>query len=376
MNAESSVGLYIHLPFCRKKCHYCDFACYAGQEKHMEAYLAALESELQRYPKDLAARTLYLGGGTPSLVSPAQLERLMQVIRSHVRLSEDAEQTMEVNPGTGGPDLWHAAKEQGINRISLGVQTLDESLLKSLGRDHSVQDVHDTLQAIRDAGISNISLDLIYGLPGQSMEAWESTIERALELQPSHFSVYGLILEEKSIFGVRHSQGKLELPPEETEVAMGDTLNERLEAAGYGRYEISSWAIPGHEAHHNRIYWRNEPYIGLGTGAHSYWQGRRYENPRGIMDYLRNPTPTWANSEDLSLRQEQEEAAFLGLRMTREGLNKQRYQARFGEDPITTFPEAISSLLQAGLIEDQGETYILTPRGIWLSNEVFERFIA
>ena len=375
MNRAAPVGLYIHLPFCRKKCYYCDFACYAGQEKYLDDYLLALERELKEYPSDLDVRTLYLGGGTPSILSPLQLERLMRVLETHTSVRPEAERTMEVNPGTGGSALWKTAFDSGIRRMSLGVQTLDETLLKSLGRDHTVADVHRTLEEIRAAGISDISLDLIYGLPGQTMESWEHTIAEALELRPTHFSVYGLILEERSVFGLWHQQGKLQLPTEDLEISMGDLLNARLHEAGYQRYEISSWSLPGFEADHNRIYWRAEPYIGLGTGAHSCWQNHRYENPRGIGDYLKNPMPAFAGTPELGRREEQEEVAFLGLRMTEEGLDKARYFQRFGESPEETFPEAITSLLQEALIVDRGDRYTLTPRGIWLSNEVFARFI-
>lgn len=375
MTTFAPVGLYVHIPFCVKKCHYCDFACYAGQERHVEAYLDALEAELKAYPRGLPIQTIYLGGGTPSILTAAQLTRLTAAIEGHFDASRCAERTMEVNPGTGGPDLWRTARELGFTRLSLGVQSFDDRLLKSIGRDHAVADVHRTYEAIREAGIDNVSLDLIYALPGQTMDDWEATLDEAFKLDPAHFSVYGLILEERTVFGAWHRQGKLSLSPEDLEVAMGDRLAERMEAEGYGRYEISSWSKPGHEAVHNRIYWINEPYLGLGTGAHSYWQGRRFENTRGIVDFINRPVPTWPEAEPLDRRTEQEESVFLGLRMTREGLDKARYAARFGEMPTESFPGVLEGLVDAGLVEDAADRYRLTPRGIWLSNEVFAAFI-
>jgi oxygen-independent coproporphyrinogen-3 oxidase len=375
MATEVPVGLYVHIPFCVKKCHYCDFACYAGQERHLDAYLAALETELGHYPRGLPIRTLYFGGGTPSILSPEQLERLVRAIEAHFAPVPDLERTIEINPGTGGPALWSKLRELGFTRLSLGVQSLDDRLLAAIGRDHTAEDVHRTLAAIREAGHDDVSLDLIYALPGQSLHDWERTVDQALALQPCHFSVYGLILEERTAFGVWHRQGRLALAPEDLEVTMGDLVAERFAEAGYERYEISSWAEPGHEALHNRIYWRNEPYIGLGTGAHSYWRGRRYENPRGIGTYLADPTPRWPQQEPLTRRVEQEETAFLALRMTREGLLRRVYGERFGEEVEETFPGVLEGLVEQGLVEDDGEGYRLSSRGIWLSNEVFARFL-
>lgn len=375
MIAKSPVGLYVHIPFCLKKCYYCDFACYAGQERHLDDYLAALEAELKAYPAGLPVRTIYLGGGTPSILSARQLERLTRAIEGHFSVLPESERTMEVNPGTGGPELWNAARELGFRRLSLGVQSFDDALLRAIGRDHSVADVYRTYEAMRAAGLANLSLDLIYALPGQTMAQWEATLDAALALAPEHFSVYGLILEERTVFGAWHRKGQLGLIPEDLEVAMGDRLIERMAVAGYERYEISSWSKPGYQAVHNRIYWRNEPYLGLGTGAHSYWQGRRYENPRGIPEYLRRPEPTWPTTPLQDPQAEVEEGVFLALRMTQEGLEKERFRARYGVSPAERFPRVFEQLMAGGLIEDAGDRYRLTPRGIWLSNDVFAAFL-
>lgn len=372
---HTPVGLYVHIPFCVKKCHYCDFACYAEQDRHVEAYLDALEAEVRAYPQGLPVRTVYLGGGTPSILTPRQLERLTRSLEGHLAIAPDAERTMEVNPGTGSPELWSTAFDLGFRRLSLGAQSFDDRLLAAMGRDHSADETRRTYAALREAGIPNVSLDLIYALPGQGLGDWERTLDEALALEPEHFSVYGLILEERTAFGVWQRQGKLTLPPEDLEVQMGDMLAERLEAEGYGRYEISSWCRPGYESDHNRIYWRLEPYVGLGTGAHSYWQGRRYENTRGIVSFIQHPAPTWEQAPLQEGRAAREEMAFLGLRMTREGLQKARFAERFGLEVVEAFPGVFERLAQEGLVEDAGDRYRLSPRGIWLSNSVFAELL-
>lgn len=373
---RDTLGLYVHVPFCRRKCHYCDFACYAGQEAKIDAYLEALERELASYPEGLSAQTLYLGGGTPSLLAPEQLTRLVEAVTRRFRLAADAERTMEINPGQLHGDLPRIALELGFDRLSLGAQSFDDALLARLGRDHRAADTRRTFAALREAGCQNLSLDLMYGLPDQTMIQWEATLEEALELGPEHFSVYGLILEERTAFGAWHRQGKLELPGEELEVAMGDRLAARLEAAGYQRYEISSWARPGRESRHNLRYWRLEPTLGLGAGAHSFWQDRRYARPRGLAAYMTQPEAPFSAAPPASDRELQEEMAFLALRMTQEGLAKAAFRARWNQDVEDVFPGVLERLLELELVVDQGDRYLLTPRGIWLSNEVFAAFLA
>lgn len=370
---DRRVGVYLHIPFCVKKCYYCDFACYAGQDKHIDAYVEALTREIEAYA-GLEAETVYFGGGTPSVLTPRQLDTIMQALHRHLTVLPDAEKTMEVNPGTGSPELWKTAYDWGIHRISLGVQTFDPALLKRIGRDHAPEDVPRTLGAIRDAGIANLSLDLMYALPGQTMAMWEDSIAKALALEPEHFSIYSLILEEQTVFGVWHRKGKLELVDEDLEIAMAETLVARMAEAGYLQYEISSWTRPGFESRHNTRYWINAPFIGLGTGAHSYWLNRRYAHSRGIMDYLRNPLPEIPGAP-MSEQEIREETIFLGLRMTREGLLKSRYAERFHEPIEARYGERIRRLVAEGLLEDRGDRLLLTPRGIMLSNEVFAAFL-
>ena len=369
------VGLYVHIPFCTRICHYCDFACYAGQEAQIDRYLSAVLEEASAYPRGLCVRTLYLGGGTPSVLSPAQLERLVTGLGAHLDLSGVEEATLEVNPRSGGPKLWDRALSLGFDRFSVGVQAFQPDLLRRMGRDHDVEDVHRTLDDLRVAGAQAISLDLMYGLPGQSLEDWRDSLEVAISLAPRHLSVYGLILEERTAFGRWSREGRLELPGEELEVAMGDWLVTRAVEAGYERYEIGSFARPGYHGRHNGLYWNMDPYVGLGTGAHSFWQGRRYENPRGIGEYLSEPVPRHPAADVLSPRQFQEELAFLGLRRTRVGLERETFLQRTGQDLEVVFPGVVERLVSAGLVHDDGDRLVLTPRGCWLSNEVFAAFL-
>ena len=235
--------------------------------------------------------------------------------------------------------------------------------------------MYRTLADLRDSGARAISLDLMYGLPGQTLVSWEATLEAALSLNPQHMSVYGLILEERTAFGRWHRQGRLDLPEEELEMEMGDRLVACMQGAGLERYEIGSFARAGHESRHNSIYWSLDPYIGLGSGAHSFWQGRRYENPRGLTPYMTDPRPGFELASPLSDRELQEEVAFLGLRRTREGLDRERFRIRTGFALDEAFPGVVDRLQALGLVQDLGDRIALTHRGCWLSNEVFSAFL-
>lgn len=371
------VGLYLHIPFCAIKCHYCDFACFTGLEALMEPYVAALEKELRVYAERdgrIEVASVYLGGGTPSLLPPALLERLLASIRESTSVARDAEITLEANPGTGGPELWAAARASGVNRISLGVQVMDDAVLRAIGRDHSTADVRRTLGDLREAGFDDVSVDLIYGLPGQTLAAWEDTMCAAIDLAPDHFSIYSLQVEERTVFGKRWREGDLPLPGEECEREMHDQADERLVTAGYRRYEVSSWCRPGHESVHNRIYWYNRPYIGLGTGAHSYYQGRRYGHGRSVKAYLASPVPPIPD-ERQDAREEMEETIFMGLRLVREGLSRPRFAERFGADVRSFYGPEIDRLVSRGMLEETPEALRLTRDAIPVANDVFAAFL-
>ena len=296
---KKEFGLYIHIPFCRQKCFYCDFPSFAGREKKIDRYLQALEQEFallrQRVnPKDnaidteskFAPRTIYIGGGTPTALNAHQLEKLLEIAQKYVVVAKAEEFTVEMNPGTVNKEKLLLLQQAGVNRLSVGVQSFDDHCLKKIGRIHTAQEAVDTIELAHNLGFGNISLDLIYGLPQQDREILTQSVERALTLPVQHISIYGLQLEEGTAFHRMEALGKLQLPTDELVETMHDYIVEKLPEAGYQRYEISNYALPGYESKHNLSYWQDVDYLGLGSGAHSYWQGTRYENPSSIDDYI------------------------------------------------------------------------------------------
>ncbi|HBN08065.1 MAG TPA: coproporphyrinogen III oxidase [Cyanobacteria bacterium UBA8530] len=368
---EEPIGLYLHFPFCLLKCRYCNFPSEAGCEELIEPYLAALFAEMEFY-RGLEVRTVYLGGGTPSLLSPRQLEALFEALRRNFSLMPGREETIEINPATGSPSLWEKAREGGINRASIGAQSFSDRILEKLGRLHDSAAVGKTVEDLKKAGIDNFSLDLMYGLPEQTLEDWEETLEAALSLKPKHLSIYGLSIEEGTPFF--RDRERLVLPEEETEVAMAEKAEEILSSAGFVHYEIASWALPGFESMHNRIYWRLEPYVGLGTGAHSYFRHQRYQHSPSIRDYLDHPLPLLPEAP-LSKREEMEEFVFLGLRMLEEGISKRKFENRFGISLEAVFGKSIARLKERDLILQEGDRIRLNPLHFLLANEVFVEFV-
>jgi oxygen-independent coproporphyrinogen-3 oxidase len=370
---QAGVGLYVHVPFCAIKCHYCDFACYTGLDALMADYVGALEREMAHY-SGLDVASVYLGGGTPSLLPPTLMQRLLAAIRAHFDLRPGAETTFEVNPGTGDRELFEVARSGGCNRVSVGVQVMDDRALAAIGRDHTVADVATCMADLRAAGFADISVDLIYGLPDQTSAAWSATIEAALGLEPQHFSVYSLQVEDRTVFGKRHREGRLRLPGEDVERDMHDSLDAALVRAGYARYEISSWCIPGHESVHNRIYWHNRPYVGLGTGAHSFFGGRRFAHGRSVKGYVALPEPP-AGGDLQSRDEEMEETVFMGLRLVREGVSTRAFAERFGVDIRDVYGKVIDGLVARGMVEENADCLRLAPEAIPVANDVFAAFL-
>ena len=387
---KKEFGLYIHIPFCRQKCFYCDFPSFAGREKKIDRYLQALEQEFallrQRvYPKDnvgdterkFAPRTIYIGGGTPTALNAHQLAKLLEVVPKYVAVGEAVEFTVEMNPGTVDREKLLLLQQAGVNRLSVGVQSFDDNCLKKIGRIHTAQEAVDTIELAHNLGFGNISLDLIYGLPQQDREILTKSVERALTLPVQHISIYGLQLEEGTAFYRMEALGKLQLPADELVEIMHDYIVEKLPEAGYQRYEISNYALPGYESKHNLSYWQDVDYLGLGSGAHSYWQGTRYENPRGIDDYIlaletgRLP----ANVEEQVDRQaHMEEYCFLGLR-TAAGIDKNLFQQKFGVDLFTVYGRPIEKLVAQDLLQHTAKGIALTPLGMKYGNQVFAEFL-
>lgn len=373
------VGLYLHFPFCAKKCLYCDFPSFAGQDDQMRTYVDALLQEIDAAPR-LRVGTIFLGGGTPSYLPGPWMAEVLARVFAHFEVEPGAEVTMEANPGNerlhdgAKPSEWRRFREMGVNRVSLGVQSFDPVVLQGLGRIHSPDDALAAVAAVKAGGFTNMSIDLMYGLPGQTPAVWRETLVRAVALDLPHLSAYSLIVEPHTPFEAAARQGKLALPSEEAEREMAAITEEVLTGAGYAQYEVSNWARPGAQSRHNRVYWRNEPWLGLGSGAHSYLNRRRWANPATIPAYLaQGPTPPPA--EPQALQEELEETMFMGLRLTDEGVADARFRARFGVGLLERYGEAVAPLLARGLVRWDGERLILTPAGLPLANDVFVAFL-
>jgi oxygen-independent coproporphyrinogen-3 oxidase len=381
----STVSLYLHIPFCHTRCHYCDFNTYAGLLPLREPYVRALlneitlAGEMAMQPEGMPrrARTIFFGGGTPSLLSVEQIARLLERCRMAFAIDEDAEISLEANPGTLNAEQLQGLRTAGINRLSMGAQSFDADLLKTLGRIHSPQEITSAVHFARQAGFSSLNLDFMFGLPGQSMQHWQETLDEALRLRPEHLSLYSLIIEEGTSFFNWVHEGRITPGDEDLCADMYEYAEERLRSEGYEQYEISNWSLPGHACQHNLTYWRNLPYIGMGAGAHSFFAGRRFSDIRDPQDYIRQlKAGQWplAESEDVTRLQEMTETAFLGLR-TVAGLHLPTFAERFGERFETFVGKRLSTVEEAGLLSHERDWLRLSERGRLLGNEVFFRLL-
>ncbi len=380
---EGPFGLYLHFPFCRRRCPYCAFAAQAGAEHLIPAYLAALRQELARHSPAWQGRPLqsiYCGGGTPSLIPAAKLTALAADCRRTWGAEAEAEAletTVEVNPATVDGAALSLLRRGGINRLSIGVQSLRDDELRLLGRLHDAATAVATVRLARSAGFDNLGIDLIFGLPGQAAAQWRETLQRAIELAPEHISLYELTIEEHTPFAVRQAQGTLTLPPEDEVLAMMELSETLLPAAGLIRYEIANYARPGHESRHNRGYWRNGDYLGLGAAAVSCLNGRRETNERELARYCevvqRGGDPT-VEVEELVLEARFRETVMLGLR-TIAGVDLEELARRFGLDAQVYYGDTLTSLLAQGLLELAGPRLRLTHAGLPLANRVMAELI-
>ena len=382
-------SLYLHIPFCAHRCAYCDFNTYAGQEDSIPAYVEALGREIRAVagssPERLGVHTVFFGGGTPSLLNAAQFETIFESIRASFDLTADAEISLEANPGTLSFVYLQDLHSLGFNRLSLGVQSAHPDELHLLERIHDYFDVVEAVAWARRAGFDNVNLDLIFGLPEQTLERWRSTVKLVLGLKPEHLSLYALTLEHGTPFGRWAAQGLLPLPDPDAAADMYEWSEDALDAAGYGHYEISNWALPGRECLHNLQYWRNLNYLGLGAGAHGYAARVRYSNVLRIKTYVdrcaagaaaRFPlSPAVVNSHRPTVREEMQETMITGLRLTREGVSASAFRERFGVTLTEAFGTEIESLAGFGLLEWSGDRLRLTVRGRLLGNQVFVRFV-
>lgn len=374
-------SIYIHIPFCEHICHYCDFNKVFLENQPVEAYIDALIKEIegsQQARNQLPIETIYIGGGTPTSLTATQLERLFQSIHRLLNLSELKEWSVEVNPDSGTTDRLNVMKKYGVTRLSLGVQTFSQPILTEIGRTHSPQGVHDAIKKARDAGFTNLSVDLMLGLPNQSVADFEQSLDEALRLGVEHISAYMLKVEKQTVFYNRKKKGTLPLPPEEDDVAMYDILTERTKAHGLRQYELSNFGKPGYESKHNLVYWDNRYYAGFGAGASGYEDRCRYQNINPIQKYidavLERGDATY-KKHAVSKAECLEEAVFLGLRK-REGVQKQSFYDTYGYKLEELFKEEIATGVRKGLLHNSDESLSLTKEGLLLANEAFELFVA
>lgn len=382
------LGLYIHIPFCVKKCWYCDFASQADKFELIHQYVEALGRELAFYDKRGLFRrytpvTAYVGGGTPSLLSN-ELARIAAAYRELLHWDALTEKSLEVNPGAVTDEQLCRLYDAGFNRVSIGAQSFGDDELRALGRIHTPDHALACFYQAREAGFRNISLDFMFGIPDSTLDRWEMSLRRAIDLGPEHISMYNLTIEPGTPFGELQRQGRLRLPDEDTQLAMYEHGIQRLTEAGYEHYEISNFARPGYRCRHNEIYWRNEDYLGLGAAAHSYVQPRRYWNTPDVVAYIvgsvedvaeeaRYPA-TVSGEEALELPARMGETIMMNLRL-REGVNLAAFETRFGVRLESRYAEVIERLMATDLVELTDSHLRLRPRGLYLSNSVFQEFI-
>ncbi len=368
-------GLYIHFPFCMHKCHYCDFVSFPDRQSEGERYVDALILEMQEY-SGAELDTVYLGGGTPTALAPELLARVLSAVRRFFVLADNCEITVEANPGTCDEAAFSKLKEAGVNRISLGVQSLCDEELRLLGRIHSAEDAKNAVFAARRAGIKNISLDLMFSIPGQTRDSLLATLKEMTALSPEHVSCYSLMLCEGTPMHAAAERGELSLPDEDEDRERYRMITEYLASCGYGRYEISNYAKEGKISRHNSKYWSREPYIGLGVAAHSFYKNCRYENPDTLAEYyLRVEKKERPQGESLTAEDAMSEFMFLGLRRTDVGVSRQDFALAFGQNLDDIFGEIVQKLCRLGLLTDNGDSICLTDRGIDVSNSVFCEFL-
>ncbi len=398
------MGLYLHIPFCAKKCPYCDFNTYAGLDDQFQATVDALCGEMARWQgalRDRTIETIFLGGGTPTVLSAAQLTQLFAAVRRTFRLSPHCEITSEANPGTVDRAKFDCLRELGVNRLSIGVQSFQPQELAFLGRIHDVDDVALAVASARRAGFTNINLDFIFGLPDQQLDAWQATLDRALALAPEHLSLYSLIVEPNTPLFHWVAEGQVAAPDEDLAASLYEAAMVRLAAAGYVQYEVSNWArataleqggrattqMPTFACAHNLIYWRNQEYLGIGPGAHShltYSQGagpcaaRRWGNHKPVSGYVKRinqGSSVEAFSEEIGPTLAMGETMMLGLRLLGEGVTFAHFQQRHGVSLLTCFAKELAQLQSWGLLTIDNERVCLTEQGLLLGNQVFAYFL-
>ena len=367
---KKSLGLYIHIPFCLRKCAYCDFCSFDNLDEgerrvYADALVRQIESWRQRC-EGYSVDTVFFGGGTPTLMPISAFDRIFEALHRNFSIEAGAEVSMECNPATGGEEYFRELRRLGVNRLSIGCQSLDDGELRKIGRLHSSADFVDTYGAARRAGFDNINADLIYGLPEQSTEKFLSTVRGFCSLAPEHISAYCLKVEEGTPFG--KMGGSLILPDEDAQFEMYSRGREMLEGAGYGRYEISNFARPGYESRHNLKYWNCDEYLGLGLAAHSYFGGERFACHRDMARYI---VGEYLEGEPIKIDSDESETEYVMLRMRlREGLRFDEYSERFGRDAREKYGERFAPFVKSGHVISDGESFVFSEEGIFVSNYI------
>ena len=372
---KKPTSAYVHIPFCTQICYYCDFSKVFIKNQPVDSYLEHLLQEFHSYDIQ-KLRTLYIGGGTPTALSAPQLEVLLVGLTKNLDLSVLEELTIEANPGDLDVDKIAVLKNSAVNRVSLGVQTFDDKMLKKIGRSHLERDIYENIDCLKLAGFDNISIDLIYALPGQTMEQVKDNVAKAIALDIPHMSLYSLILENHTVFMNRMRRGKLPLPKEEVEAEMFEYIITELERAGFEHYEISNFSKPGFESRHNLMYWDNAEYYGIGAGASGYVNGVRYKNHGPIRHYMKAVEAGNARitEEHLTLREQMEEEMFLGLRK-KSGVSMTRFEEKFNTSFEDLYGQVVRDLCQQCLLQVDGQQIRMTKKGLFLGDTVAERFI-
>ncbi len=380
-NTMGKIALYIHIPFCKRKCHYCSFVSCAGRESDIPLYIECISKELCARLHNETICSIYFGGGTPSLVPAPDLALLMNTINSLSNLENNAEITLEANPATFDKAYLTEIKGLGINRLSIGVQSFNDDELRFLGRIHNSSQAIEAFGQARDAGFDNVNLDLIYGIPGQSTASWKSTLRQAIALNPEHISLYPLTIEENTPLWQMVQCKEVDAPDPDTAADQYELAEDILQAAGYEHYEISNWSKPGFECRHNITYWKCRPYIGIGVAAHSYINGHRLANTNDMDKYISALSKGNFNIADIQEMDEEidselqlSEAVIMGLRLCN-GISVNDISTRFGIDLKQNRKEQIEEMENSGMLQLDSDMMRLTRRGRLLGNEVFQRFL-
>lgn len=379
ITTQQADAVYIHIPFCKKICHYCAFNKYFYDGQPVDKYLAGLDQEMSLYQLKQASPidTLYIGGGTPSCLSMQELEQLMQSIHRHLSVDKQTEFTFEINPGELSLEKCQLLYDYGVNRISMGVQTFNDTLLRRIGRNHRVRHVYQSIDWLRQTGFDALSIDLIFRLPGQTLEDFDDSLTKALELELPHYSLYSLIIEQQTLFQQLMREGKLPLPTEDTDADMFELAIQRLSDNHIQQYEISNFAMTGYESRHNLKYWHYQPYYGFGAGAHGFIDGIRYYNHGPVHHYLKQTdqkAKPIINQLPLDQNDQMEEFIFLALRTNR-GFTLPEFEQKFSCSALDLFGDFFEQQIAQQLMIIEEQTVRLTTRGLFLADTVFRELI-